>query len=450
MNDGLNINPNHIPQAVTAIINTLQTHGFPSFLVGGCVRDLLLGKAPKDYDICTKAKPEEVKALFPKVIDTGIKYGTVTVLMNELAVEVTTYRKVVTYAGGPRASMIEYGSDAREDVVKRDFTINGLLFDGSQVVDYVQGIPDIRQGLIRAIEAPAARFTEDPLRMMRAVRFCSQLGFELEASTLEAITAEADLITRASPERIRDELVKILLSDRPAAGLRLLYRTGLLKWVLPELERCQGFNQRNPRHSLDVFDHTLAVVENVPGALVLRLAALLHDVGKPLTFSVGEDGIGHFYGHDRKSSELAVEILSRLRFDHKTIDSVALLVKEHMRRLQSPSKSALKRLINRVGAELVFSLLDLQIADIKRPETLQEAGQLEELKNQVRSILDENEPIGFKALAINGHDLKTLGINPGVQMKEILSFLLEQVIDHPELNNRERLLEIVTTNYLHD
>lgn len=381
------------------VLTTLQDNGYPSFLVGGCVRDLLLGKEPKDYDICTKALPEQVKSLFPKVVDTGIKHGTVTVLTKGLsadsvdatgvAVEVTTFRKVVQNPDGPKASEIVYGSDPVEDVLKRDFTINGLLYDGVTVVDYVDGQVDLKSGFIRGIENPDHRFQEDPLRTIRAVRLGCQLGFEIEPGTLAAIGKNVSLISYVSPERIRDELMKILLGNRPAAGFRLLYRVGLLSIILPELALCHGFDQVNPHHSQDIFEHIMTVVENTPPDLIIRLAALLHDIGKPLTFSIDEEGIGHFYEHHLKSYDLSEKILTRLKFDNKTIRQVSLLIKEHMSKLKNPKRSTLKRLINRVGPENIAALMELQIADVKRPEKMNEGEDIQLIKAEIQAILLE-------------------------------------------------------------
>lgn len=439
----ISINSFKFPDQITIILSTLQSNGYPSFLVGGCVRDLLLGREPKDFDICTKATPEQVKNIFPKVIDTGIKYGTVTVLSDNLAVEITTFRQIVSNPDGARASDIVFGTNVSEDVAKRDFTINGLLFDGEKLIDLVGGKADLEQKIIRAIENPDARFREDPLRMIRAIRFCCQLGFIMDPQTLIAIKRNAELIVYVSPERIREELNKILLSNRPAAGFRLLYQTELLNYFLPELDRCHGFEQQNPHHTEDVFGHIMTVLENTPAQLNIRWAALLHDIGKPVTFSVDEAGIGHFYDHHLKGHDLAKEILVRLRFDNKFIREVSLLVKEHMSKLKSPQRSTLKRLINRVGIENIDDLLELQMADVKRPDKMNEVEELLRIKARVKEILQEKEPMSPRDLAINGHDLKGLGIQPGRLMGRILSELMDKVIDNPELNTRENLLELV-------
>lgn len=424
------------------VLTTLKDNGYPSFLVGGCVRDLLLGKEPKDYDICTQARPEQVKSLFAKVVDSGIKYGTVTVLTSDISagVEVTTFRKVVQNPDGPRASEIVFGSGPAEDVLKRDFTINGLLYDGETVVDYVDGQADLKNGVIRGIENADRRFQEDPLRMMRAVRLGCQLGFEIEPETLAAIGRNAALIGHVSSERIRDELVKILLGNGPAAGFRLLYSVGLLSIILPELALCYGFDQVNPHHTQDIFEHIMTVVENTPPDLIIRLAALLHDIGKPLTFSIDEEGTGHFYDHHLKSHELSKKILTRLKFDNKIIWQVSLLIKEHMNRLKNPKCSTLKRLINRVGAANIDALLELQMADVKRPGKMDEVADLLRIKGEIEAVLRKKEPMNPRELAINGDDLMALGIKPGKMMGRILMELTDKVIEDPGRNTRENLL----------
>jgi tRNA nucleotidyltransferase (CCA-adding enzyme) len=437
------IDRNQIPAEVLNVLNMLKSNNYPSFLVGGCVRDLILNKQPKDYDICTKALPEQVKSLFARVIDTGIKYGTVTVLTANYSVEVTTFRKLVFNPDGPRASEITYGTTVGEDVTKRDFSINGLLFDGAQVIDLVGGTIDLQNRRIRGIEDPDARFREDPLRMVRAIRFCCQLDFEIEPITFSAIERNATLVANLSQERIRDEFNKILLSNRPDDGLRLLHQTGILKGVLPELEQCYGFEQRTPHHSQDVFEHSLTVVKNTPAVLKIRWAALLHDIGKPLTFSVDEHGIGHFYGHDLKGSDLAEQIMNRFKLDKKIIRKVVLLVREHMNVPQTLKRSTLKRLINRVGPENIDALLELQVADVTRLGKVQDVAILQQVKLIMNEVLREQEPMNYRDLAINGNDLKMLGIKPGKIMGDILSELLERVIVHPELNTRESLLNLI-------
>lgn len=436
------IEKNRIPIEVIEILEQLRDQGYKSFIVGGAVRDLLLGKNPKDYDICTDATPEQVKDIFKKVIDTGLKFGTVTVLNGAFSVEVTTFRKSRATENGKRIKIDSFSKSPEEDVKARDFTINGLLFDGDKITDLVEGLKDLAERRIKAIEDPQDRFNEDALRMIRAIRFHCQLGFEIEDATYASISGNAGMIQGVAQERIRDELVKILISNQPAKGLRILHHTGLLKFVLPELEACHHFDQKNVHHDKDVFDHTLAVIDHTPNDLTLRLSALLHDIAKPQTFSLDEKGVGHFYLHNLRGQELSKEILTRLKFDNKTIDIVGTLVCEHMSKLQVLRHSTIKRLINRVGRENIFQLIDLQIADEAASAPPHNFKILEALKKEIGRICDKNEPLAIRDLAIGGTDLIKLGFEPGPEMGKVLDMLLNRVLNNPKINKKEILVTI--------
>lgn len=438
------IEKNKIPIEVREILNRLCDRGYLSFMVGGAVRDLLLGKNPKDYDICTAATPEEVKDIFQqnKVIDTGVKFGTVTVLNSTFSVEVTTFRSSITTEEGKRISIDPFSKSPEEDVKARDFTINGLLFDGDKIIDLVGGLKDLAEGRIRAIGHPQDRWKEDALRMMRAARLHCQLGFEMEHTTFDSISAHADMIQGVAQERIRDELVKILISDQPAKGLRTLHQTGLLPFVLPELAACHHFDQKNVHHDKDIFEHILAVVAYIPNDLVLRLSALLHDIAKPQTFFVDEKGVGHFYLHHLKGQEMSREILTRLKFDKKTIDVVGILVREHMSKLRILRRGTIRRLINRVGRENIYQLIDLQIADEAGSASPHNFKIYEDLKQEVADILDNQEPLEIQDLAIGGKELKELGFESGPEMGKVLNILLDKVLNKPKLNKKEVLRKI--------
>lgn len=436
------IDKNKIPIEAIQVLSSLRSNGCDSYLVGGCIRDLLLGKEPKDFDICTAATPNEVKNIFDKVIDTGLKFGTVTVLMNGLAIEVTTFRKSVDFEDGERHSITGFGDSPEQDVKSRDFTINALLFDGEKVIDLVGGLKDLDAKIIRAIGTPGDRFREDALRMIRAIRFSCQLNFRIEDETLQAIGSLADLIQKTAPERIRDELLKILTSRIPSEGLRLLQSTGLLKYFLPELVACYKFDQCNPYHDKDVFDHILAVVENVPNDSVLRMAALLHDIAKPCTFSIDEKGVGHFYKHNIIGREIGQQIMTRLKFDNNTINSVGILIREHMSKLQNPRLSTVKKLMQRTGLSNIGRLLDLQIADEAGSAPPHNFKPLEDLREKVKFILETGEPLYIEDLAIGGQDLISMGFDQGPEIGRILKHLLKYVINNPELNNREKLSEL--------
>lgn len=435
----------NIPDGAKIVIKQLQNRGYEAYLVGGCVRDSLLEKEPKDYDITTSATPDQVIELFEKVVPTGIKHGTVTVIENEESIEVTTFRKDGSYSDGRRPDEVFYSDNIEEDLKRRDFTMNAIAFDGVNYVDRHFGISDIENKIVRAVGSPNKRFKEDALRMLRAVRFACQLDFAIQTPTYYAIKDNAHLIRQVSNERVRDELVKILMSDNPSMGIRMLADSGLLQHIIPELDKCVGFNQQNPHHDKDVFNHILAVVEATPAILEVRLSALFHDIAKPETFTVDEQGIGHFYTHEIVGEKMTEDIMRRLKFDTTTIEVVCLLVKEHMSRYKQFSSSTIKRLINRVGAENIYNLFHLQIADILGHVPPHDIDIVSRMKDEADRILNEKQPLSVKDLQINGHDIMRLGFKQGKEVGRILNYLLEVVIESPEMNNFEKLKQIVLT-----
>jgi len=436
----------NLPDEVEFILNKLNKNNFKGYVVGGCVRDVLLGKSPKDWDITTNAKPEEIKSLFEKTIDTGLKHGTVTVVLNNNNYEITTFRIDGKYLDNRKPDKITFTSSLKEDLSRRDFTINSIVYNPKEgLIDYYGGINDLSNNLIRTVGNPDLRFNEDALRMMRAVRFASQLNFFIDKDTILSIVNNRYLINNISTERIRDELCKILTSDKPSFGINLLWATGLLNIILPEIVKMIGFNQRNPAHHKDVYEHTLLVLDNTSNDLILRLSALLHDIGKPETFSIDENGIGHFYKHHMKSMDIAKDILQRLKFDNKTIEIVCIIVKNHMSRYDFLRDSSIKKFINRVGVENLDRLFQLQIADIKGCRSPHDFSQVLKFQSKVNKILNEKQPLTVKDLAINGYDLMAIGIEPGVRIGKILNELLEIVLKNPELNTKEKLLQFIKT-----
>lgn len=442
----------NIPNDVKFIIEKLEENNFEGYLVGGCIRDMLLNKPPKDFDITTSAKPEDISSIFDKTIPTGIKHGTITVLINKIPYEVTTFRTDGEYKDNRRPTEVIFVDDIIDDLSRRDFTINAFAYnDKNRLVDYFNGKEDLKNKLIRAVGDPNKRFCEDALRMMRAVRFSSQLDFSIEENTLDAIQVNCHLIKNISSERIRDELVKILLSENPRKGFTTLYETGLLSFILPELNKCFGLKQYTPYHFEDVFNHSLSVLENTLHSddLIIRLSALFHDIGKPLCFSIDEYGVGHFYNHQIESENLSKAILSRLRFDNLTINTVSNLIREHMSVMDTPSDSATKRLINRVGIDNIFKLYTLQRADInslKNPENV--IWKIDLIEDKTNTILNQKQPLSIKDLVITGKDLITiLNIKQGKHIGTILSFLLEKVLEDPNLNEKVTLLNLVKSNF---
>lgn len=430
-----------IPEYVRSVMDYLDIAGFDAYLVGGAVRDLALGRKPKDYDITTNALPEQVKSIFPHTVLTGEKHGTVTVVTDGGNVEVTTMRKDGIYKDNRRPETVQFTSNIEDDLARRDFTINAMAIskDGWTGQD---GMVDLRKHIIKTVGDPNDRFNEDALRMLRAIRLACQLLFEIDDNTLESISKNKLLIKNISAERIRDELIKILISNYPGKGIELLRITGLLEIILPEVYVTVGFEQHNSFHYADVYNHTLLVVALVQNDLALRLAALLHDVGKPDTFSMDGEGIGHFYGHQSVSADMAKNILQRLRFDNKTIEDVTILVNEHMNKYGTN----LKRQINRVGENNIYKLIDLIKADMEA-STLFDIRQVTKMKADVDKILNEKQPLTVKDLKINGYDLIAMGIQPGKHMGDILKELLELVLEKPELNTEDYLRRYVGNKY---
>ncbi|GKU27295.1 CCA tRNA nucleotidyltransferase [Clostridium folliculivorans] len=435
----------NIPKEVQFIIDKFYENGFEAFIVGGCVRDNIRGVTPNDYDITTNAFPYKIQSLFDKTIPTGIQHGTITVIVQGNSFEVTTYRIDGEYIDNRRPESVEFVSDIKEDLSRRDFTINAMAYNSTLgLIDYFGGNDDINKRLIKAVGDPDKRFNEDALRMMRAVRFASQLDFDIEKETLSSIIRNSHLIKNISFERIRDEFIKIIMSDNPRLGLKLLADTKILKYIIPELDACIGFDQHTPYHDKDIFNHTLSVVEKVQKKVHLRLAALFHDIAKPICFTLDENNIGHFYGHNNKGDHLSRKIFRRLRIDNSTSDIACTLVKEHMNVLVNATDVALKRMINRVGKDLVYDLFNLQRADIlsSAPPFLY-LEHVDKMESKITEILNSKAPLASKDLAINGNDLiNELNLKPGKELGNLLNHLLEKVLKDPNLNTKENLFNL--------
>lgn len=434
----------NIPAKVQFIIDTFYNNCFEAFLVGGCIRDYLLNKTPKDYDIATSATPDQTISLFEKTIPTGLQHGTVTVVIENENFEVTTYRTESEYIDNRHPEKVEFVKNIKEDLSRRDFTINAFAYnDKKGLLDFFEGKSDLKNKIIRAVGNSDIRFNEDALRMLRAIRFSSQLDFDIDKDTLSNIEKNNLLINNISFERIRDEISKILLSNNPRKGLLLLKNTGLLTNIIPEFKDTFGFDQKNPHHFEDVFEHSLSVLEKTPSILTVRLAALLHDIGKPSCFNLDEKGIGHFYGHNIKSEEISRKILNRLRFDNKTIKETLKLIREHMNVLDNPNNSNIKRLITRVGLDSIENLYSLQEADIlslKDPSVA--THKIVKMREVTNNILISKEPLSLKDLAITGDDLiNELGLSKGKIIGDVLKKLFNIILDYPDLNNKADLLK---------
>ena len=433
-----------LPEKVNTIIHTLQEHGYEAYAVGGCVRDSILGRVPDDWDITTSATPLETKSLFAKTFDTGIEHGTITVLMDKDAFEVTTYRVDGKYEDSRHPSEVTFTRSPSEDLLRRDFTINAMAYnDNEGLVDIFGGMQDLENQTIRCVGNAKARFGEDALRILRAVRFAAQLGFEIEEETKEAIIALAPTLANISAERIQVELIKMLVSPNPRL-LNAAYELGITKVILPEFDEMMVTLQETPHHKYNVGEHTLKAIEYIRADKVLRLTMLLHDVGKPMMKTIDENGVAHFKMHDVKGAEMAKQILRRLKFDNDTTNKVVKPVQYHDYRMPAEPKNV-RRAMNKIGEDLFPYYLEVRKADtLAQSEYLQEE-KLQNIKDVTlcyEEILAKKECVSLKTLAITGSDLIENGMKPGKEIGAVLSKLLEIVIENPEYNTKDKLLEI--------
>ncbi len=436
-----------IPLEAETVIEVLKKNNYEAYVVGGCVRDSLLGLMAKDWDITTNATPENIINIFDKTIPTGLKHGTITVVVNNMNLEVTTYRIDGEYSDGRHPDKVIFTKSLVKDLGRRDFTINAMAYNyETGIYDPYDGENHLFKKLIKCVGDPDLRFKEDALRMLRAIRFSSQLNFTIDHETLSSICRKNHLIEKISSERIKAEFCKILQSPMPSKGLILLQSTGLLKYIIPELEESVSFNQRNPHHDKNIFDHLLSVVDNSENILKLRLAALFHDIGKTRTFSVDEKGIGHFYNHDVVGTEMTEAILKRLKFDNETINSVCLLISSHMTSYTILDNKSLKKLISKIGSDNLDDLFKLQIADTKGHAMPHDFSTILLNKRNAEKIIIEKQPLAIRDLNITGNDLISLGIPRGKKIGLELNRLLEIVLANPELNTREKLYELSTQN----
>ena len=439
-----------MPIEVLFILNKLDEEGFDAYIVGGCVRDKLLGLHPHDYDITTSAKPQEIKRVFKdfKTILIGEEFGTVGVLMNETLYEVTTFRIDGKYLNFRKPENVTFSKSLREDLKRRDFTINAMAMDSSgELYDPFGGKKDLDDKVLRAVGNPHERIKEDAIRILRAIRFAGRFDFYIEDELFDAISFERKLLKKISPERIFDEFSKMITSERPSYYLLLMDETGVLDVIFPELKRTVGFSQFSPYHDKTLFDHLVCVMDEVKPNLALRLAALFHDISKVDTLSIGEDGRGHFYGHEVLGADLVSEILKRYRVSNKIIDKVKILILDHMKVHSEMTDKALRRQIKRVGRDNVLDLYDLLIADCKCTRIDRDASFIIKRKNRVKELLDEKEMKTEKFLEINGNDIKALGFKEGKIIGKILKDLENLVLDDPEKNKRDYLIDYIDKNY---
>lgn len=493
-----------LPRDVSLIINTLENAGYEAYAVGGCVRDTILGREPQDWDITTSAKPEQIKKLFRKTVDTGIQHGTVTVMLNHEGYEVTTYRIDGEYEDNRHPKSVEFTNNLTLDLERRDFTINAMAYNDTRgLVDEFLGIQDIEDKVIRCVGNPGARFDEDALRMLRAVRFSGQLGFQIEENTRQAIVERARHLKKISAERIRVELTKLLVS-KGAGQLRVAYQTGMTQFFLPEFDRMMVLEQMNPHHIYTVGEHTVRSIEIMNyffrkwedmdvsqrystdvdyfngGQLqdyfgkfaedtyellkdissktrklvssftqkqhtILCVTMLLHDIGKPDTMTVDKRGIGHFYGHPDVGVKIASQIMKRLTFDNETIDTVKRLIRWHDYQFGQSVKS-MRRAVAKIGKDIMPLLFLVQYSDIlaQNPNTFTE--KIAHVNQAIclwEEVIASNAALELKDLEITGSDLIALGISPGPKIGNILKNVLEYVIENPNENKKEELLTYV-------
>lgn len=438
----------NMPTQAAKVIEALEQHGFEAYIVGGCVRDSILGRTPGDWDITTSASPQEVKAIFDHTVDTGIEHGTVTVLMNHEPYEVTTYRVDGKYEDHRRPNEVHFTKSLKEDLLRRDFTINAMAYNDKEgIIDMYDGMEDLRNHTIRCVGNATTRFDEDALRILRALRFQAQLGFEIEKETKEAIRAQAKYLKDISAERIQVELEKLITSPHPEVLINA-YQLGVTKIIFPEFDIMMETPQNNPHHKYNVGVHTIEAMKNIKAEHIYRWTMLLHDIGKPEARVVGPDK-DHFKMHPVIGEEIARKVLRRLKFDNQTIKQVTTLVKWHDRRFASfeeVNKKTVRRWVSKLTPELFERLMVIQRADIDAQSDYQKEQKeqvLNETKRLFEEIMEEKNCLSIKELKINGKDLMDMGVPQGKEIGELLSWLLDQVLEQPQLNDRETLIKLI-------
>lgn len=437
--------PESVKNEITEIVNKFNSKGYECYMVGGSVRDLVLGHEVLDYDFATNALPEDVTKLFRRVVPTGIKHGTVSVLIKNRQYEITTYRSDGKYIDGRRPEEVTFSKTLEEDINRRDFTINGLAYDikNEKIIDYIDGLHDIDKRIIRTIGNPIHRFSEDGLRPYRACRFAAKLYFSIDKKTLDAISETLDVAKIVSAERIRDELLKLMDAEKPSIGLEYMRESGLLQLILPEF--LDGINiTQNKYHIYDIYYHGLYSCDSIPGSdRIVKFAALLHDIGKTVTRREVEDGENTFYNHEVIGAKMTRRIMKRLKFSNEEIAKVTNLIVNHMfHYVDEWTDGAVRRFMRKVGMENLNDLILLRLAD--RRGNGQRDGlpaPILELQNRIEKVIEEDSALTVKDLDIDGHlIMNEFNIKPGPVIGKILNELLEMVLDDPETNNREVLL----------
>lgn len=429
-----------LPRNIIFVLERLEEQGYEAYVVGGCVRNYLLGLPRKDFDVTTSASPDDIKRVFSdcKTVETGIKYGTITVISEGEPVEITTYRIDGEYADCRRPDNVSFSASLEEDLKRRDFTINAMAYNPKTgIIDLFGGMTDLKNRVIRAIGNPDRRFNEDGLRILRALRFASCCGLEIERETAESIHRNCRLLEKIAPERISSELNKLICGD---CGQVLREFHDVFGVFLPEIEKCVGFLQHTRYHNRDVFEHTVAAVEAVEPIKGLRLAMLLHDIGKPDYFTLAPDGTGHFKGHAKGSTEIAESFMKRMKYDCETTQRVTTLVKYHDMVIENDER-LIKRYLNRFGEEMFFDIVKVHIADdsAKAPEFRSRIEKYHAAEETAKEIIRKKECFSLKNLEVKGNDIIEMGYK-GAEIGKALEFLLTLVIENKCENKKDELL----------
>jgi len=442
----------NIPCEVNYIINKLNENSHEAYIVGGCVRDALLNKEPNDWDVTTSATPEEIKSIFKdtnRICNIGEKHGTIGVVINRETYEITTYRIDGTYSDNRKPDEVEFTTSLKEDLKRRDFTINAMAYNNKDgLIDLFGGKDDLNNKLIRCVGNPQKRFTEDALRIMRMIRFAAQLDFRIDTDTAETAANCSNNLSLISKERIRDELIKIITSDNPEKLtemylLNITHGTKTLRYI----DQLVGCQQNTPHHIYDVFEHTIQTLKNIENDEILRLTMLFHDIGKPNAKTVSDMGFDRFIGHEKEGERITREIMKELRFDNATIDKVTTLVRYHDYRV-STSPRAVRRALSKIGADLFPLYIKVRLADIAGQSDFEKQSKINNIhavRALYKTIIESNQAFTLKDLEINGNDLIKLGIKPGPRLGEILKDCLDLVIEDPKNNNKEHLLKLIET-----
>ncbi len=434
-----------LPKEVEIALKLLETSGFEAYLVGGCVRDSILDIEQKDFDITTDAEPSQMLTTFQeyKVIETGLKHGTVTVIIHSVPLEITTYREDGNYSDNRRPDQVKFIKSLKEDLARRDFTMNAIAYNPETgFVDYFGGVEDIQRRVIKAVGEPDKRFREDSLRILRGLRFASVYGFEIEAETAKAMLALRELLNNISAERIAVELIKTLSGINMSRVMTEFYE--VYGAVIPELLSMVGFEQQSKYHIYDVYLHSIMVTQSIENKPYFKLAALLHDIGKPITFTIDEEGIGHFYGHAEESVWIANNILTRLKFDNFTKERVLTLIQYHDSRILESDKGV-KRWLNRLSPEVFFDLLELKRADklAQNPDLVDASEDVDAVRSMAERILSEKQCFSLKELCVDGKDLIELGYEEGKKIGEILNLILGMVIEGELDNDKDKIVSFI-------